>query len=56
MSPLLPLAEKGPGVEDTSRITPDFNIELILVIAKQFPIDFLCWPCDVDGAMIEHMH
>ncbi len=29
MSPLLPLAEKGPGVEDTSGITPNFNIELI---------------------------
>ncbi len=30
MSPLLPLAEKGPGVEDTSSIVPDFNIELVL--------------------------
>ncbi len=29
MSPLLPLAEKGPGVEDTIGITPNFNIELI---------------------------
>ncbi len=29
MSPLLPLAEKGPGVEDTSGITQDFNIELV---------------------------
>ncbi len=33
MSPLLPFMEKGTGVEDTSGIKPDFNIELVLIHA-----------------------